>query len=252
MSLFSQSKKHTDTDDKEPVKKGTVRTLWEAFFENFWNFIPISTLYSLISLPQMTSGIAAAGLTTVARNVTRGAPSFGISDFFETIKKNWKQALIAGIINTIAWFLLIYDAFFFWQGEGIIYTIALAVTACLMFTFAVMGYYMWTLMITFRFSLIQIYKNSFKFVLANLKGNLVCFFTQLLIAAVLIAAWFVFPSQFILVAFFELLIVVTILPTFQFMLIQYCVFPAIKKYCIDPYYALHPDEDVDKRRDLDV
>ena len=33
-------------------------------------------------------------------------------------------------------------------------------------------------------------------------------------------------------------------------LIQFNVFPEVKKYIIDPYYEQHPDEDVEKRREL--
>ena len=34
------------------------------------------------------------------------------------------------------------------------------------------------------------------------------------------------------------------------MLIQFCTFPSIKKYIIDPYYEKHPDADIEKRHDL--
>ena len=40
------------------------------------------------------------------------------------------------------------------------------------------------------------------------------------------------------------------LPAFRFLLIQFCTFPAVKKYIIDPYYKEHPGEDIQKRRDL--
>ena len=33
---------------------------------------------------------------------------------------------------------------------------------------------------------------------------------------------------------------------------QFCAFPAIKKYIIDPYYLEHPEEDIEKRRDLGI
>ena len=39
-------------------------------------------------------------------------------------------------------------------------------------------------------------------------------------------------------------------PGFNALLIQYCTFPAIKKYIIDPYYAQHPDADIEKRQSL--
>ena len=35
-------------------------------------------------------------------------------------------------------------------------------------------------------------------------------------------------------------------------MIQYYTFPIIKKFIIDPYYEEHPDEDIEKRRDLGI
>ena len=39
-------------------------------------------------------------------------------------------------------------------------------------------------------------------------------------------------------------------PAFRALLIQYLTFPSIKKIIIDPYYAEHPGEDIQKRLDL--
>ena len=39
-------------------------------------------------------------------------------------------------------------------------------------------------------------------------------------------------------------------PAFNALLIQFCTFPAINKFIIDPYYAEHPDLDIEKRRSL--
>ena len=51
---------------------------------------------------------------------------------------------------------------------------------------------------------------------------------------------------------FEILIFAMTFPAFRFLMIQYFTFPAIKKFIIDPYYEEHPDEDIDKRRDLGI
>ena len=41
-------------------------------------------------------------------------------------------------------------------------------------------------------------------------------------------------------------------PSFKYLLTQYFIFPSIKKYIIDPYYKEHPEEDINKRRDLGI
>ena len=111
---------------------------------------------------------------------------------------------------------------------------------------------MWTLMITFKFSLKQIYKNSFNFAVLNLKKNFLCFVTLLLVYAIYVGILFLFQKYWMFVLAIELFVYALTFPGFKFLLIQYCCFPAIKKYIIDPYYEEHPDEDIEKRKDLGI
>ena len=234
-------------------KKKTFVVFFETFFRNFWKFIVINLVYGIISLPVLTNGLAAAGITNVTRNIARDKHSFGTSDFLETISKNWKQALPAGIINTLIYIILSFDIYFFYTAsEGIMSTIGLGISLCMLFVFTVMQYYIWTLIITFNFKLKQVYKNSFKFVFINMKMNLLCFFAILLVYAVNIAVIFLLQSYFLVVITFELLIYILTFPSFRYLLVQFCTFPSIKKYIIDPYYAEHPDEDIEKRQNLGI
>ena len=249
--LFNYEKEGPGISKNAPKKK-TFIVFFETFFRNFWKFININLVYSIVSLPIVTNGLAAAGITNVTRNIARDKHSFGLSDFFETTKKNWKQALPVGIINTVIYLLLGYAAFFYFNSEGTMATVGLAVIFCMTFIFTVMQFYIWTLMITFDFKLKQIYKNSFKFVFINMKMNLLCFFSIALIYAVNIAILFLFKSYFFPVLSIELFLYIILFPSFRYLLVQYCVFPSVKKYIIDPYYKEHPDEDIEKRRNLGI
>ncbi len=131
-------------------------------------------------------------------------------------------------------------------------TVGLGITFCMTFILTVMQFYIWTLMITFKFTLKQLYKNSFKFVFINMKMNLLCFFSVLLIYAANIAILFLLKSRFFAVLLLELFLYVILFPSFRYLLVQYCVFPSIKKYIIDPYYEEHPDEDIEKRKNLGI
>lgn len=241
---------------KDAPKKRTFVVFFETYFRNFWKFLPISIVYSILALPQLTSGLANVGMTHVARNTARDKHSFGFSDFFDTIKKNWKQALAAGIINTIVYAVLFFDLYFFYMQETKMSILALAIMLSFAFIFTIMNFYIWTLIITFNFKLKEVYKNSFKFVFINIKGNLICFFSLALVVAVLVALFLLFISildKFFVFALLAILLVLALCyPGFKFLLIQYCVFPAIRKYIIDPYYEAHPDADLDKRRQLGV
>lgn len=250
--LFDYEKEGPGISKNAPKKK-TFIVFFETFFRNFWKFININLIFSLVSLPVVTNGLAAAGITNVTRNIARDKHSFGISDFFETIKKNWKQALPVGIINTLIYIILGFDIYFFYFGsEGIMATVGLGITFCMTFILTVMQFYIWTLMITFKFTLKQLYKNSFKFVFINMKMNLLCFFSIVLIYAANIAILFLLKSRFFAVLLLELFLYVILFPSFRYLLVQYCVFPSIKKYIIDPYYAEHPDEDIEKRQNLGI
>ena len=251
--LFNYEKEGPGISKNAPKKK-TFIVFFETFFRNFWKFITINLVYGIISLPQITSGLASAGFTHVARNTARDKHSFGLSDFFDTIKKNWKQALGAGIINTLVYAIIIIDLLCFrFKVENIIFqTIGLGLMLSVLVIFTMMNYFIWTLMITFKFKLKQIYKNSFNFAVINLKKNFLCFFVLLLVHAVYVGIPFLFQRFWHIVLAFEIFAYILTYPGFKFLLVQYCCFPAIKKYIIDPYYEEHPDEDIEKRRDLGI
>lgn len=251
--LFNYEKEGPGISKNAPKKK-TFLIFYETFFRNFWKFMPINLVYSLISVSVITGGFASVGITHVARNTARDKHSFGLSDFIDTIKKNWKQALAAGIINTIVYILLIFDIFFFYnnQENGMIYTIGLGIMMPITIIFLMMNFYLWTMMITFKFNLKQLYKNSFKFVIINIKKNLLCGFCLLLAYGLYIAIAVLFFKYIIFVLSIEILVYILTFPAFRFLLIQYFTFPCIKKVIIDPYYAEHPDEDIEKRRDLGI
>lgn len=249
--LFNYEKEGPGISKNGPKKK-TFVVFFETFFRNFWKFIPINLVYILLSLPILTNGFANVGLTNVARNTARDKHSFGLSDFFETIKKNFKQSLLAGIINTIVYAFLIFDIWFFNNNDGKFATIGLGIIFAILFVFSVMNFFLWTLIITFDFTLKQAYKNSFKFVFINLKYNLLCVLVNILIFALNVAILFLAQSYWFFALLIELLLFVLLYPGFNALLIQYCTFPSIKKYIIDPYYAEHPDLDIEKRRALGI
>lgn len=248
--LFNYEKEGPGIDKNAPKKHGFI-VFFETFFRNFWKFISINLVYCLINIPVVTGGFANVGITHVARNTARDKHSFGLSDFFETIKKNKKQALIAGIINTVVYILMIINLVFYWFfAKGFLQTVGFGFVMAMFFLFSVMCYYLWTLIITFDFTLKQAYMNSFRFVFVNLKYNLLCFFVLALIFVAAIALLVIFPNFFFAILPIEILLYMTIYPCFKALLVQFCTFHSIKKYIIDPYYEEHPDEDIEKRHDL--
>ena len=248
LGFFNYEKEGPGVSKNAPKKK-TFIVLFETFFRNFWKLINVNLVFSLVSFPLVTVGLANVGLTHVARSTARDKHSFGVSDFFEAIKKNWKQGLAAGIINVIVFALLTFAIIFYSSVQNATMSaIGLGLAFMLSFIFLVMNFYIWTLMITFKYTLKQIYRNSFQFVFLNLKNNLICGISLLLIYALYIGIFMLFPLYVVFVIL--LFLIVCTFPAFKFLLIQYCVFPAIIKHIIEPYYRERPDEDIELRRNL--
>lgn len=88
-----------------------------------------------------------------------------------------KQALPYGIINVILSVLIAFDIWFFnanaaAEEAGIIQYILLAVIFMVFIVFSFMKYYIPMMIITFKLSLKQVFKNSLIFAFAGLKRNL--------------------------------------------------------------------------------
>lgn len=259
--LFNYEKEGPGIEKNAPKKK-TFFVFFETFFRNFWKFVPINAVFCALSLPVITGGLTSVGMTNVTRNIARDKHSFGLSDFFETIRKNWKQALPEGIINTLVFIVSIFAARYYWavsvsQGSKKFFSfgsIGMGIILGIIFVFCVMRFYMYTLTITFGFKLGQVYRNSFRFVFLNFWRNLLCCLVLLVTYAFNIAL-FVLPflkSSLVFISALAFIMFVCCFPAFRFLLIQYFTFPAIRKFIIDPYYEKHPDDDIELRKNLGV
>ncbi|MDO4607983.1 MAG: DUF624 domain-containing protein [Clostridia bacterium] len=241
--------------EKDAPKKKAPFVFIETFFRNFWRFMLINVVYTVLSIPVVTHGMTSAGFTNVARNIARDKHSFGLSDFFETIKKNLKQSIIVGIINAIITAIVAFALYIYYvsythpETESLFNLIGFGASIAFAAVFAMMQFYIYTLMITFDFSIKKLYSNSFKFVFLNLWKNLLCGAILLATIAIYVLVFIAFDGNF-RVLFIELLIALLTYPAFRFLLIQFFTFGSIKKYIIDPYYKEHPDADIEKRRDL--
>lgn len=257
MGLFSSSyyKEGPGVEKNERKKKGFF-AFFEIFFRNFWGLFLVGFVYSLISVLSLgfANGLAKSGMTHIARSVGREKHSFLFSDFFETIKKNWKQSLALGIINVVFMAILCVDVWYFWgyitnpelQDMAILQMLGLGVSLALLIVATFIKYYIWTMTITFKLSIKQMIKNSFQFVFLNFARNLL---VSLILGLIYFAIFIIYTlnAGFAVIAF---IILAGVVPGFKALLVHFISFPQIKKYMIDPYYAEHKGEDIEKRRAL--
>lgn len=237
-------------EEKNARQKRPFFRFFELWLQNFWMLLPLNFISTVLRVVLIPCGLAQVGITNITRNLARDKHSFGISDYFDTIKANWKRALPMGLLNLVVNALLCYGMLFYYNSEGFFADLALGLLILCFVVFAFMRYYMWTLLVTFDLSAAKIYKNSFLLAFVNLKGNLFLGVIQLIL----------YGGSFLLllrIPHFLVLFLITILVTFIFpgffqLLVQFNTFHAIKKYMIDPYYEAHPEADTDLRRSLSL
>lgn len=241
---------------KNAPEKKRFFVFWEIYARKFFKLVIANLLYVLISLPVITGGLAQAGLTFVTRNYVREKHVFLPADFFDTIKKNWKQALAIGILDVVLSVLFILNFWFY--GQNLLLaeetSVMMIIMAAVVLMFAIITcfarYYLYLQMITFRMTVKQLIKNSFLFAFVGLKQNLLISLVLLLVYGIEAVILLFAPLELSLLIL--ILLNVFFVPAFRSYLIQFVIFPLIKKTIIDPYYEAHPDEDVEARKGLNI
>ena len=248
--LFDYNKPGPGVDKNGPQKKGIV-IFFELYFRKFWKLILANLLYVLVSLPVVTTGFANAGLTYITRNFVREKHAFIYSDFMDTIKKNWKQALPLGLLNLVFGAIIAFDVYFFWfYTEGFFGMIGLAVSFMLVILYSFMNYYIYLMMITFKLTIKQLLKNALLLAFVGLGRNLLVSVVLLFFYAIGIVILFYVPLYICLPIL--LFVYILVFPAFRSFLIQFNMFPVIQKFIIDPYYKDHPGEDREAKRALNI
>lgn len=177
--------------------------------------------------------------TYLARSLVRGDPVFVISDYIYSIKKNWRQGLIMGLIDCACIGVLIVDfLYFYYQTGSFMLDVMYIVTVALIFIYFTMRFYIYMQMITFDISLWKIIKNSLIFTALGIKRNLVATLGLVAIIALnVVLIMLLMPLNIILPL---------ILPLFyyigtSFFIKAYAAYPVIEKYMISPVVDKNDD-----------
>lgn len=252
--LFNPTKPGPGVSKNGPKKKRFF-LFWELYFRKFFKLMQVNLLYILFSLPIVTVGLAEVGTAYITRNYVREKHAFVWGDFIDTIKKNWRQALPMGFFNLLAEIVLIHNVWFYssLEVENNLSQILMTAGAILMLVvFTFMRYYIPLMIVTFKLSWKQIYKNAAIFAF-------VAIFPNLLITACIVVFYYLLAACLISFgagAFFPLVFIgiyyLLFFPAFRAFLTQFCIFPKVEKYMIEPYYRDHPNEDHDKKQALGI
>ncbi len=266
--LFNYEKEGPGVSKNAPRKRAFVR-FFEIYARKFWQLLIAGVLWFVVTLPVVTRGWADAGLTFVTRGFSREKHVFIKEDFFATVKKNRGQAFACGLINLLVTAVLFFNFIYYAFGIypelygllgiqeipqpmelSLIHYVVMAVTSVGYLIFTWMKYYIPFLVITFKLTTKQVYKNAFLFSIAGLKTNLLVSLILIVLYAIPIAIILLLPTYLtigLLLVMWPLLVM-----PFRSFLIQFCIFPLIRQLMIDPYYKENPNADKQARLDLNL
>ncbi len=189
-------------------------------------------LLGLAFLLFVTYGPVRVGLTRNLRNMFRGKPVMMLSDFFEAIRRNWKQALLVGILDLGIVALLAYDITFFRlnYSASMMMSTLFFLSCALLVLYFLMRPYLYLMLVTFDITVPKMFKNALYFTVLGLKRNVMVLIGTLLALALEYALLLIYFPLGVIVPF-------VILPAFLMLMGVYGAYPKIKEIMIDPYYS---------------
>lgn len=140
-----------------------------------------------------------AGFISVLRNYAREQEAFIWYDFWQGVKKNWKQSLAISVIDFIVMSIVCTMIYFYTQNSLIagtqISSILLAVILLFVLLYAMMHIYIYPMIVSVNLTLKQIVSNALRFSVAKFFSNLgilaACLISSLIIFLNTIAGMFI-------------------------------------------------------------
>ena len=188
-------------------------------------------LIALSLLVLFTFGPMMVGTTYLFRNMVREEPIFLWSDFIHAIKKNFRQAIVFGIIDLGIFVLSAYNLMFFYlnYGQSMMMAMMFFATLIIVTLYITMRMFIYPMMITFDLSIIKLLKNSLIFSVLGIKRNAIGLVTITVIAL----ATFMLMTLYLPIGILLPFIIVFSLLGYTG---TYYAYPTISKYMIEPYY----------------
>ena len=196
---------------KDPPPKHKVLLFIEILIRKFWNIVRVNLLFTVfnipalviaffltnilsistgyivvdivfrlaaasvfIALPLITTGPAQAGMTYVLRNYSMERHAFILLDFKEHALSNLKQSLAICAIDIIAFVAMFVSLNFYWDmiSVSILYTAGFGLSALVFIIFLMMHLFIYPMLVSFKLTVKQIYKNALIFAILKFFPNL--------------------------------------------------------------------------------
>lgn len=180
----------------------------------------------------VTFGWQKVGATYVLRGLVRGDSVFVWSDFFYAIKKNLKQGLIIGLIDSIAMFALTFDIIYFYTSpQSSMNNFMYVMTVALIVLYMIFRFYIYLMAVTFDMKISKIFKNALIFIVLGIKRNIMALLGLAIVTGI---------AVLLIVLFLPMGLGVTLVLPFIYYLglcgfiYTYAAYPVIEKYMIAP------------------
>lgn len=206
--------------------------------------ITVTMSMTLVGLQLVVLGPVQAGVTYIFRNYSREEHAFIWGDFKDHMRKNWKQSAVTSLIGIVT-FLVISVNISFYSGNlvknsSILNGILTGMVFILLLIFSMMQMYIYPMMVTFKFTIRQLYKNALLLTLARLPFNIGILLLTLLVT-------FVIPFMFIFflstIGIFACIVYYLFIGFgLNLLITNFYVYRQMKRYLIDPILQKEQEE----------
>ncbi len=194
--------------------------------------------YAIGALFLFTFGIVNVGTAYIIRNMVSGEPVFVWTDFWYAVRRNWKQALPFGTIDSLICGILVYNVYsLITSTAGFMGSMMFWSNVVIFILYFFMRYYMYVQMVTFKLSVFKMLKNSLIFALLGIKRNILALLGVILL--LLFELVFLLGAGGLLLPLAVGLPLIVLMSTFAFIKV-YASYYKIKEIMIDPYAEKQP------------
>lgn len=186
--------------DPNAPKKRPFFLFLELLCRKYFTVMQMNLIYLLCCIPIVTVGPATAGMTHIFREVSEERPIFLWNDFKKAMKRHFKQGFFVWLINTVLWFFLVLDGLILYSKPSVLTVIVLGLLCIIGILFCMMHVYLYPLLITGRYTVLEIYKNAFLLTMSRIYQTLGILLVIGLISWVLYSVAFL--SLFFLIFFY--------------------------------------------------
>lgn len=171
------------------------------------------------------TGPSSAGVTYILRNYSREESVFLLSDWWEHTRSNFRQAIVVFVIDILAYCCFIMAGVFYLSQNRILFILIIY----FLIVYLLVRMYLYQVMITFKCSIKNLFRNSFTIVAQNLPKSLLLLVVLLIfhVAIPCIGIWMNFD---VIVWTVFVLLELILLPTLSSFMTNFFIYPYFDKY----------------------